>query len=262
MESWRRELYQRLQHSVEGSTWQDHKYIAIVDGRYIYPEDVKNGSSSSAASTSSTSTSTSSSSSSTTSTRKPKKVKKQKDSEGKSIDVTDKGSVKNARELPSDAAIGDMYYIEDTKTYAYWNGKQWTPIDESQAAAAGVGGVGGGGSGKKEDDSVEGISQSTLDRAREAVKKLNSGGSGSSGSTAKKKQIDSHQKSWDQRKAAGKVSSSSSVSSAKNSKSASIGKKVIGSTLKSLVSKAVSSLKASSINAGSKVVSRTRGAQR
>ena len=30
-----------LQHSAKGTTWGDHKYIAIENGRYIYPEDVK-----------------------------------------------------------------------------------------------------------------------------------------------------------------------------------------------------------------------------
>lgn len=30
-----------LRHSAKGTTWGDHKYIAIENGRYIYPEDVK-----------------------------------------------------------------------------------------------------------------------------------------------------------------------------------------------------------------------------
>lgn len=37
MESWRREFY----HSAKGSVWSNHKYIAIQNGRYIYPEDIK-----------------------------------------------------------------------------------------------------------------------------------------------------------------------------------------------------------------------------
>ena len=37
MESWRRQFY----HSAKGSVWSNHKYIAIQNGRYIYPEDVK-----------------------------------------------------------------------------------------------------------------------------------------------------------------------------------------------------------------------------
>lgn len=32
-----------LQHSAKGTTWGKHKYIAIKNGRYIYPEDLVNG---------------------------------------------------------------------------------------------------------------------------------------------------------------------------------------------------------------------------
>ena len=39
MERWREQLY--LEHSAKGSTWGKHKYIAIKNGRYIYPEDLK-----------------------------------------------------------------------------------------------------------------------------------------------------------------------------------------------------------------------------
>lgn len=39
MERWREQLY--LEHSTKGSTWGNHKYIAIKNGRYIYPEDLK-----------------------------------------------------------------------------------------------------------------------------------------------------------------------------------------------------------------------------
>lgn len=31
-----------LMHSVKGSTWKDHKYVRIENGRYIYPEDSHN----------------------------------------------------------------------------------------------------------------------------------------------------------------------------------------------------------------------------
>lgn len=30
-----------IMHSAKGTTWSDHKYIAIKNGRYIYPEDVR-----------------------------------------------------------------------------------------------------------------------------------------------------------------------------------------------------------------------------
>ena len=30
-----------LKHSAKGTTWSDHKYIAIKNGRYIYPEQKK-----------------------------------------------------------------------------------------------------------------------------------------------------------------------------------------------------------------------------
>lgn len=32
----------KLEHAAKGSTWQKHKYIRIENGRYIYPEDLKN----------------------------------------------------------------------------------------------------------------------------------------------------------------------------------------------------------------------------
>lgn len=39
MERWREQLY--LEHSAKGTTWGKHKYIAIKNGKYIYPEDLK-----------------------------------------------------------------------------------------------------------------------------------------------------------------------------------------------------------------------------
>lgn len=263
MESWRQELYHSLRHAAEGSTWKDHKYIAIVDGRYIYPEDVQNGGNSSGSATTTTQTTTSSfTNSKITPSKSPKKLKKQKTSDGKTTDVVDKGSVKTYNDLPKNPALGDMYLLEDTKRYVYWDGEKWTPADESQAAAAGAGGVGGSGSGGSGDSGGSGgVSQSTLDRAREAIKKLNSSSS-SSNKTTTRKVTDTHQRSWDKRKAEGKVSSSWSVSSAKNSKATSTGKKMAGSALRSLVSKAVSALVKSNVSAGVKAVSRFRGAQR
>lgn len=263
MESWRQELYHSLRHAAEGSTWKDHKYIAIVDGRYIYPEDVQNGGNSSGSAVATAQTTTSSSTNfKITPSKSPKKLKKQKTFDGKTTDVVDKGSVKTYNDLPKNPALGDMYLLEDTKRYVYWDGEKWTPADESQVAAAGAGGVGGGGSGGSGDSGgSDGVSQSTLDRAREAIKKLN-GSSSSSHKTTTRKVTDTHQRSWDKRKAEGKVSSSGSVSSAKNSKVTSAGKKMAGSALRSLLSKAVSALAKSNVSAGAKAVSRFRGAQR
>lgn len=266
METWRQELYHSLKHSVEGSEWKDHKYIAIVDGKYIYPEDVKNGSKSPAATSSApiTNTTSTTGSSKVIPPTTPKKVKKQKDKSGKDIDVTDKGSVASYKDLPTDAQVGDMYLLEDTKRYCYWDGEKWTSIDESQeaAAVAPVGGVesgggsgGGSGRGKEESGANNGLSKATLDKAREAVKKLTSG----KASSTKKAQVDTHQKSWDQRKAAGKLPASGKLTS---SKTVSSGKKSMNNSLKSLVSKALSSLSKSNISAGAKIVSRFRGAQR
>lgn len=31
-----------LKHSAKGTTWDEHKYVKKVDGRYYYPEDMKN----------------------------------------------------------------------------------------------------------------------------------------------------------------------------------------------------------------------------
>ncbi len=252
MEAWRRELYQTLSHSVEGSTWKDHKYIAIVDGKYIYPEDVQNGSKSAAstANTTATTSGTTTATSTVTPPKTPKQVKKQKDKDGKDIDVTDKGSVKTYKELPKDPQVGDMYLLEDTKRYVYWTGEIWTPIDETAVAAVAPS-VGGGGSGTKKEKKSDssGISQSTLDRAREAVKKLNNKSTAGSSSKATKAVRDTYQKSWDARKAAGKTPASGKLTSSK----------AIDSSFRSLVSKAISSLKKSSISAGAKAVAKARG---
>ena len=137
MESWRQELYNTLSHSVEGSTWKDHKYVAIVNGKYIYPEDLKkekgiyattgtiNG-----ASKTSKASSGSSSSGSSTATSENQTTAVNPDS----ISYTDKGKVKSYRYLPKDPAIGDVYYLEDTKQKVYWNGEIWTPYVEKKTA--------------------------------------------------------------------------------------------------------------------------------
>ena len=146
MEAWREELYRMInrpiKHSVEGSTWEDHKYIAIVDGKYIYPEDLKSGNSSSSSSTTSTTTGSGSSSGQTVTTTTTS-------SSGKKISVkitlTDKGEVDSYKDLPEDPAIGDMYTIKNggvnTKTNkktttttgkvkVYWTGESWQPVTE------------------------------------------------------------------------------------------------------------------------------------
>lgn len=226
MESWRNELYNSLSHSTEGSTWKDHKYIAIVDGRYIYPEDVQNGQNSTASAAPATTTTTQTST--VTPPTSPKKVKKQKDKSGNAIDVTDKGSVKTYKDLPKDPNIGDMYLLEDTKRYCYWNGEIWTPIDESAAEAAGATPIGegvgsGGGSGSrggKKEDAVNGISQDTIDRARSAVKGM---------TISKKKTV--------------KLNPDTGVSSLSGSRQVQTGKNSAKGSLKNLASKAISTIK-------------------
>lgn len=39
----KRDKLDELMHSAKGTTWADHKYIAIKNGRYIYPEEAKRG---------------------------------------------------------------------------------------------------------------------------------------------------------------------------------------------------------------------------
>ena len=258
MEAWREELYQTLRHSVEGSTWKDHKYIAIVDGKYIYPEDVQNGSTTSS-STSDTTSTASATNSTVTPSKTPKKVKKQKDKSGNNIDVTDKGSVKTYKELPTDPMVGDMYLLEDTNRYVYWTGEIWTPISEETVAevapAAAASGGSGTGTKKEKDSGTGGISQDTINKAREAVKKLTSKKTEtSSAKTTKPTKVvrDTHQKSWNERKAAGKTTATGKLSSSST----------LNSSLMSLASKAVSSLKKSTVSAGAKAVSKARGASR
>lgn len=245
MEAWRRELYQTLSHSVEGSTWKDHKYIAIVDGKYIYPEDVQNGSSSSAASSQSSvntasTTKSSSESGKVTPPTTPKKVKKQMASDGKQIDVTDKGSVKSYKELPPSPTVGDMYLLEDTKKYVYWDGEKWTPIEEgketvSAPTAAPTSGGGGGGAGGKKESSE--LSKETTDKVRDVVKKTYS---------APKKKAP--------------IPLNAPASSVAGSKQVKAGKKAVANGLKSLVSKAVSSIKNTKLyKAGSKLIVKLKG---
>ena len=139
MESWRSELYQTLSHSIEGSTWKDHKYIAIVNGKYIYPEDVDKDkgyynttghinrvSKISKSSKTSTKSYSSGSSSESSSNKQSTAVNPE------SITYTDRGSVKSYKFLPEDPAIGDVYLLEDTKQKVYWDGEIWTPYSEQK----------------------------------------------------------------------------------------------------------------------------------
>ena len=111
MESWRNELYNSLSHSVEGSTWKEHKYVAIVNGKYIYPEDLKED------------TTTTSSNPNKKSyaldlgeiqnNKASQKSTKTTDIDG--IKIKDKGHILNRNYLPKEPEIGDMYFIEDTQ---------------------------------------------------------------------------------------------------------------------------------------------------
>lgn len=176
MESWRSELYQTLSHSIEGSTWKDHKYVAIVNGKYIYPEDLKNGgsasksgiisgavktikgseSSSTAASASSNASGSAQSSSSESTAQNPKNIK-----------YNDKGKVKSYRHLPKDPEIGDVYYLEDTKQKVYWNGEIWTPYAEKKKKGGGKGGGGDKDSG--DPGTYTGLKPETVTRIRSVL---------------------------------------------------------------------------------------------
>lgn len=204
MESWRNELYNSLSHAAEGSTWKDHKYVAIIDGKYIYPEDVQGMSSGNSDVDSAKTTYATKNKDKTIRKATNKEGPKQKTYDGKVIKTVDKGSVKNYKDLPEDPIEGDMYFLENTQVQVYWNGKIWTPIVKSEqkkktatttttattAAPTASSGYYSGGSGRSKKASKSsnssgssGLSQATIAKAREAFAKLSSplGSSGSSG---------------------------------------------------------------------------------
>ncbi len=174
MESWREELYHgviselraRIREGAGGSgtsnsskerggwTWKNHRYVRIENGRYIYPEDLKQnknkndngetnsnmsdslkekllnanyssvlarqqsanqGASTKKKKSSGRSSSSSKSSASTTTENKPK------------IPTVDKGSVKSFDDLPKDSQVGDLYLITDLNRKVYWDGQMWVP---------------------------------------------------------------------------------------------------------------------------------------
>lgn len=179
MESWRNELYNSLSHSVEGSTWANHKYVAIINGRYIYPEDLqKERASKSGIVTGGTKTVKSSGSSSNSSTDNAQTFSEKEAANPKTIKYTDKGKVKNYRHLPKEPDIGDVYLLEDTKQKVYWNGEIWTPYKEKKKK--------GNGRGSGEKDSSEYIiSPETAQAVRDLINRRNGSSSTSRKSPAK-----------------------------------------------------------------------------
>lgn len=130
-----------IRHSNEGSTWKEHKYVAIINGRYIYPEDLKSGSNSSyntgnvsPASSNTSGSPANSSGSGGNSSSAPV--------DSANIIKVDKGSVKSYRFLPKNPEIGDMYLLENTKVKVFWNGSTWEPVNEKKKKKGG--GIGGG----------------------------------------------------------------------------------------------------------------------
>ena len=236
MESWREELYRSLRHSVEGSTWKDHKYIDIVDGRYIYPEDVQNRNKYGSSVVNNTKSSTTTSATITPPTN-PKKVKKQKDKDGKEIEVTDKGSVKDYRYLPKDPAIGDMYLLEDTKRYCYWDGKIWTPIDESGSGTAATTTVAPSGGGYGYTGDIGNLTEDTIERVRSVSSGIN---------LLNARTV--------------KLNPDTTVSSLSGSQQVANGRSSIKDALSSLANKAISAIKSTKIyQAGVSLVNRIRG---
>lgn len=239
MESWRHELYTTLSHSIEGSTWKDHKYVAIIDGKYIYPEDLKKMNSSERASVTSNN-SRWVNSNKTSSKSEKKETLVDLDAKGNIVKV-DKGSVKSYKDLPEDPEVGDMYYLEDTKTKVYWDGNMWTPVEDEEEQEQKPKKITGGGGGDKKETS-ESISNDVISRAREAMQKLmNKRSSGSSTSNIMV----------------------TSVPSLANSPQIEKGKSALSSLLekvKSVFSKAVTAVKSTKVyQAGVNFVSNLRG---
>ena len=135
MEFWRHELYNTLSHSVEGSSWKDHKYVAIVNGKYIYPEDLKEN-------TDRPSSNPNTKSYALTLDKeqldKTKKISTKIDTS--KIEKKDKGRLLNKNYLPTNPEIGDMYTLNDTGQQIVWTGNEWAVIKASSIGGSGSGG--------------------------------------------------------------------------------------------------------------------------
>ena len=174
MERWRQELY----HSVKGSEWEDHKYIAIVNGKYIYPEDVKNAGKNSYSNKGSASLG----GSGATTTRTGSSVTSKKftvNHDGTTPYF--KGNIADASHLPKVPSINDVYYLADTKSYVIWDGNNWKdyvpPETKKSSSSSSSSDTSSdtssstytGSSKKKKSSKSSGVSKETTSRARTAV---------------------------------------------------------------------------------------------
>lgn len=168
MESWREELY----HSVEGSAWKDHKYIAIINGKYIYPGDVINGKNKSYANKTGSSVSGATSSMNASDNKSTKKKNFKVEKQGKK--PVFKGFIADESHLPANPILNDAYCLANTNQYVRWNGSAWEPYTPTaakkkakKAAVQYVGTV------KKKSKSTKdsGISSETAERVRKVLKK-------------------------------------------------------------------------------------------
>lgn len=119
--------------------WKDHKYIAIENGKYIYPEDLKKRDRADAriaaidARDSGTKNQAPAESAKQT---KPvwnynqAETKKEEKKETPTIVQKFKGSVDSYAYLPKKPEIGDVYYLENDQIRVCWNGKGWAKVDK------------------------------------------------------------------------------------------------------------------------------------
>lgn len=169
MESWRQELYHSFRHAAEGSTWKDHKYIAIVDGRYIYPEDVQNAGKNSYSNTSSAKSggaSASYNSSSKKTTSKNFKIEKRGDK------PYIKGNIEDETHLPKNPAKNDVYYVVDKRGYLLWDGSNWVDYTPPESNKKSENNANAGTLQRKSSSGNTTLSKETIARARAAINKL------------------------------------------------------------------------------------------
>ncbi len=119
--------------------WKDHKYIAIENGKYIYPEDLKKRDRADAriaaidARDSGTKNQAPAESAKQT---KPvwnynqAETKKEEKKETPAIIQKFKGSVDSYAYLPKKPEVGDVYYLENDQIRVCWNGKGWAKVDK------------------------------------------------------------------------------------------------------------------------------------
>ena len=118
--------------------WKEHKYIAIENGKYIYPEDLKKRNRADARIAAIDARDSGKKAEPVTETKTQKQVwnynqasqKKEEAKTEQTITKKFKGSVDSYAYLPKNPEVGDTYYLENDMIRVCWNGKGWAKVDK------------------------------------------------------------------------------------------------------------------------------------